>query len=100
MAKKYLPQLSISTEFVFLFAAGMTWETSGRNFAEDLEKGILVQLSDLGMGRTRFSVRLGTLEKPTANGIDDVEFLISPNPGEPLRPLAAIASTTGASSLK
>lgn len=65
---------------------------SRRALAEDLEKGILVQLSDLGMGRTRFSVRLATLEKPTANGIDDVEFLISPNPGEPLRPLAAIAS--------
>jgi DNA repair protein RecN (Recombination protein N) len=32
------------------------------------------------------------LAKPTATGMDGVEFMISPNPGEPLRPLASIAS--------
>ena len=65
---------------------------SRKALAQDLEKGILLQLADLGMGRTRFSVHVGTLEKPTAAGFDEIEFLISPNPGEPLRPLAAIAS--------
>ena len=44
------------------------------------------------MGKTRFSVSFKVLEKAGANGMDEVEFLISPNPGEPLRPLAAIAS--------
>ena len=50
------------------------------------------QLADLGMARTRFEVRVDPEEKPTANGMDRVEFMISPNPGEPLRPLANIAS--------
>lgn len=65
---------------------------SRRALAEELERGILQQLADLGMARTRFSVRLNALEKPAAAGMDEIEFLISPNPGEPLRPLAAIAS--------
>ena len=65
---------------------------SRKQLAAELERGILEQLKDLGMGKTRFSVSFKTLEKPAANGIDAVEFLISPNPGEPLRPLAAIAS--------
>ena len=65
---------------------------SRRALAERLEAGLMEQLKDLGMGRTRFSVRFSPLEKPAAGGADEIEFLISPNPGEPLRPLAAIAS--------
>lgn len=53
---------------------------------------ICQQLGDLGMSRTRFEVRVEPELKPTSTGMDRVEFMISPNPGEPLRPLAAIAS--------
>ena len=65
---------------------------SRRALAEALEAGILEQLRDLGMGRTRFSVEFRPLEKPQSGGADEVEFLIAPNPGEPLKPLASIAS--------
>ena len=50
------------------------------------------QLADLGMARTRFEVRVEPEPKPLSTGMDRVEFMISPNPGEPLRPLANIAS--------
>ena len=50
------------------------------------------QLTDLGMARTRFEVRMEPEPKPLSTGMDRVEFMISPNPGEPLRPLANIAS--------
>ena len=48
-------------------------------------------LAELGMGKTRFEVVLaqGT---PERLGWDDVAFFIAPNPGEPLKPLADIAS--------
>ncbi|WP_029410554.1 DNA repair protein RecN [Treponema pedis] len=55
-------------------------------------------LSNLGMNKTKFQVRVETRlpegNKRIANqfGFDDIEFMISPNPGEPLRPLAKIAS--------
>jgi len=63
-----------------------------RESALRLSERICGQLKDLGMGKTRFEVRVEPLAKPTAGGMDGVEFMISPNPGEPLRPLASIAS--------
>ena len=63
-----------------------------RQSATRLSERICEQLKDLGMGKTRFEVRVEPLAKPTAAGMDGVEFMISPNPGEPLRPLASIAS--------
>ena len=63
-----------------------------RQSAAQLSERICGQLKDLGMGKTRFEVRVEPLAKPTSTGMDGVEFMISPNPGEPLRPLASIAS--------
>ncbi len=60
--------------------------------AEKLAEEICRQLKDLGMGKTRFEVRVEPEPKPTAIGMDRVEFMISPNPGEPMKPLASIAS--------
>ena len=57
-----------------------------------LATAIMEQLKDLGMGKTRFEIRIEPEAKPTADGADRVEFLISPNPGEPLKPMASIAS--------
>ena len=52
---------------------------------------LLNELRDLGMAQSRFEVQIA--EQPvTSKGIDHVEFLISPNPGEPLKPLAKVAS--------
>jgi DNA repair protein RecN (Recombination protein N) len=59
--------------------------------AEPFAKAIMKELADLAMTATRFSVAIEPQE-PTAKGADHVEFLISPNPGEPLKPLAKIAS--------
>lgn len=61
--------------------------------AVQLSARIEGELEDLAMQETRFEVRLVQNEKlASEKGIDVVEFLISPNPGEPLRPLAKIAS--------
>ena len=61
------------------------------------EKKMMKELGDLGMGNTRFKVEFlknetGRPLMPTDAGDDRIEFLISPNPGEPLKPLAKIAS--------
>lgn len=65
---------------------------SRNQIARALETELVNQLRDLGMEKTRFSVSIRPLEKPTSDGMEEVEFLISPNPGEPLKPLASIAS--------
>ncbi|MGI6226407.1 MAG: DNA repair protein RecN [Peptococcales bacterium] len=62
-----------------------------KKIAIQLETNMKKQLAELAMPNTIFKVQIDpTLEN--SRGIDKVEFLISPNPGEPLKPLARIAS--------
>lgn len=69
---------------------------SRKHAAASLEKGIAKQLIDLGMKSVRFAVDLSHNEpsEDTLNKqeFDQAAFLISANPGEPLKPLAQIAS--------
>lgn len=65
---------------------------SRRELAQCLAQAVMQQLRDLGMGRARLEIRIESLPRPTANGLDSVEFLISANPGEPLKPMASVAS--------
>ena len=64
--------------------------------ASRFEIGMTEQLKDLGMESTVFKVdfapRPAKPSLPRVTGDDDVSFLISPNPGEPLKPLSKIAS--------
>jgi DNA repair protein RecN (Recombination protein N) len=62
-----------------------------RQAGEDFAPKIMRELADLGMAATRFEVSIEA-QTVTAKGADRIEFLLSPNPGEPLRPLARIAS--------
>lgn len=50
------------------------------------------ELQELGMKGTKFEARFIPLEDASETGLEEVEFLISPNPGEPVKPLAKIAS--------
>lgn len=66
-----------------------------KKVADNFEKNILKELADLGMGGSTFSVHIDSTDEPneyTSMGRDKVEFLISPNVGEPLKPLAKIIS--------
>jgi DNA repair protein RecN (Recombination protein N) len=63
-----------------------------KKLAESLTQSILKELGDLGMERCRFSIGFTELEDVTTEGTDKVEFLIAPNPGQPLASLAKIAS--------
>jgi DNA repair protein RecN (Recombination protein N) len=63
-----------------------------RQGAGPFETAIMKELADLAMVATRFAVGIEPRPEPTARGADQIEFLISPNPGEPLKPLAKIAS--------
>jgi DNA repair protein RecN (Recombination protein N) len=73
--------------------------------AAALGKGIETELDDLKMAAAKFGVGFQTKPDPAGvpgadgarlafdqNGLDRVEFLVAPNPGEGLKPLARIAS--------
>ena len=62
--------------------------------AHRLEKMVEGEISELAM-KASFLIEVKSSEDPadwTSLGIDQVAYLISPNPGEPLRPLEQIAS--------
>ncbi|MDR1101056.1 MAG: DNA repair protein RecN [Clostridiales bacterium] len=59
--------------------------------AQSLQERVIVELADLEMARVRFEVNIQP-QKFAENGADSVEFLISTNMGEPLKPLVKIAS--------
>ncbi len=84
---------------------GGTLSEKRKSAATEMGKGIEAELNDLKMQSARFGVDFQT--KPDVNGIpmtdgtriafdqngfDRAEFLIAPNPGEGLKPLAKIAS--------
>lgn len=67
--------------------------------AEQLSLDIMRELAELGMRGTNFLVRFNDeptfeqyCESPSADGFDKVEFLMSANVGEPLKPLAKVIS--------
>ena len=60
--------------------------------AKVLEQRMQKELSELNFLDVRFGIRVEEGENPGADGWDDVEFLISTNPGEPVKPLGKIAS--------
>ena len=79
--------------------------TARKKVAKHLEGRVVQELAELGMEKTRFQVQIEQEETPSgavlidgkpcradASGMDRVEFLLSPNPGEDLKPLVHIAS--------
>ena len=61
---------------------------ASKTFVEEIKQG----LTDLNFLDVKFEMRVGRLEGYTSNGMDEGEFYISTNPGEPVKQLANVAS--------
>ena len=79
---------------------GQTLSAARKAIAPKLVKEAERQLNDLGFLQSRFDVEiidpseLGQAETAVSRtGFDQIEFLFAPNPGEPFKPLKAIASS-------
>jgi len=83
-----------SAKTSFLAAAGRL-SKERRRVAVGFAKALEGVLAELAMDKTRFEVRFGEPASEaqwSAEGVDSIEFFVSPNPGEELRPLARIVS--------
>ncbi len=76
---------------IALTQAGELLTTLRRSAAADLEARLVAELKPLAMEKVQFQVLLKQVE-PTAYGADRITFVFSPNPGEPMQPLAETAS--------
>lgn len=63
-----------------------------QKYAKKLTASIKEALQDLNFLDVQFTMQFERTADYTANGIDDAEFLISTNPGEPVKPLGKVAS--------
>lgn len=61
--------------------------------APKLAKSVTGHLRDLGFKKSDFTVDLARLAAPGPRGLEAVEFVFAPNPGEPAKPLKSIASS-------
>jgi len=61
--------------------------------APKLAASVTGHLRDLGFARSEFSIQLTPLATPGPHGLESAEFFFAPNPGEPAKPLKAIASS-------
>lgn len=98
-------EASESTLLAKLSEQGLALSQKRKEAAVQLSKSIETELDDLRMDSARFTVDFQTKADPEGvplsdgmpiafdgNGLDKVEFLVGPNPGEGLKPLAKIAS--------
>ena len=60
--------------------------------AKDLEVRIKEELSYVGLEKAIINIDVNLSEEANSRGYDDVQFLISANPGEPLKPLEKVLS--------
>jgi DNA repair protein RecN (Recombination protein N) len=90
-----------------ILRAGKGLSAKRRKVIPQLSKSVSQQLADLGFKQSEFDVVITTTvvgssrcddltaqrAVPTNSGFDTIEFQFAPNPGEPARPLRAIASS-------
>ena len=83
-----------------LLRLGQQLSAERKKLVPKLNKSVAKELSALGFAQSQFDVALNP-KSPILNpqssislsGLDDIEFQFAPNPGEPARPLRAIASS-------
>lgn len=66
--------------------------TKRKKAARGLSAAVTEAMHGLGMPGGEFEVSLSGPSEPRAHGVDDVEFLITANPGQPLQPMSKVAS--------
>jgi len=84
-----------------LLRTGKDLSAKRKKVIPQLSKTVSKQLQDLGFKQSKFDIAITTTsqneftEHATRNtsGLDSVEFQFAPNPGEPAKPLRAIASS-------
>ena len=82
-----------------LWQTGRELSARRRKAIPVLSKAVMKELRDLGFKQSHFDIAITTLDQAAgldrfpSDGLDQVEFQFAPNPGEPARPLRAIASS-------
>ncbi|MBO5214999.1 MAG: DNA repair protein RecN [Clostridia bacterium] len=100
-AEEYFEKLTKQKKEVLkeLYALSEKLSAVRKKASKELEKSVMKELSELGMAQSVFEVRFNDLPDfdscerfVSASGMDEVEFYLSTNAGQPLKPLVKIIS--------
>ena len=84
---------AIETTSAAVAKAGKVLSAKRKKAAPALAKEIASHLDDLGFNQSIFEIEIEPLADPASRGLEGIDFLFGPNPGEPLKPLRVIASS-------
>jgi DNA repair protein RecN (Recombination protein N) len=84
---------AVDTAFSKVQRSGKKLSRKRLKVATELADDIAGHLGDLGFNQSVFEVTFDELAEPGPRGLEAVDFLFGPNPGEPLKPLRVIASS-------
>ena len=89
-------ELEVKDAFEAAFESGMKLSTLRKKLAKKLASEVIFELKDLDLDKANFEIEFEEPEKNDKylleSGLDQVEFMISLNEGEPIKPLAKVAS--------
>lgn len=94
----YLEEAHKSLEKAFndVYDSGLTLSMHRKSCAKKLQKEVITELKDLDLEKATFEIIFEDIEKNESSlletGIDQIEFYISLNEGEPIKPLSKVAS--------
>ena len=74
------------------FAVAKKLSASRTKTAKQLAGKVTENLHQLGMPHGQFEIALEAIDAPGINGMERVEFQVSANPGQPVQPMAKVAS--------
>ena len=83
---------AVSAVEAHYFAVAKKLSASRQKTAKQLAAKVTENLHQLGMPHGQFEIALEAVESPGINGLERVEFRVSANPGQPVQPMAKVAS--------
>ncbi len=86
-----LARAAADGEAAYAVAAGAL-SSARQSAARKLDKAVAAELAPLKLARAEFITEIRSDGRPSADGVDDVEFMVRTNPGSPAGPLKSIAS--------
>lgn len=84
---------AIESASVTVAKSGKALSAKRKKAAPSLANEIAAHLDDLGFNQSIFEIGIEPLAEPGPRGLEAIDFLFGPNPGEPLKPLRVIASS-------
>ncbi|MCG3732911.1 DNA repair protein RecN [Vibrio cincinnatiensis] len=84
---------ALNHHYQTFFSSAEKLHKSRCRYAKELDKLISLSMHELSMEKAQFKINVNQQNgQPSPLGFDDVTFLVSTNPGQPLQPIAKVAS--------